>query len=222
VSHPLIEADARANLCFHDIADDPSVIYTLPMSYLLAVTEALRAQGIADRVTIYFDDGYVSLVEAVRTLLACAPELELVAALTLSFLGQPGHIGWADIDPLYESGVRVAAHGREHLHMDQLDDSEILRHSEILRQFVASRDALQAYRPDEFVFPFGSYNETVVEINKRHEFFPVLTTVEYGWDHGQSLRPRLMVTSQITPAEVVGALSTPAPPGSLPGRRAGC
>ncbi len=203
MSHALIEADARANLCFHDIADDPSVIYTLPVSYLLAVTDGLRGQGITHRVTIYFDDGYASVVEAVRTLQERAPEIELVVALTLGFLGQPGHIGWADIDPLYESGVRIAAHGREHLHMDQLDDSEILR------QFVASRDALQAYRPDEFVFPFGSYNDTVVEINRRHELFPVLTTVEYGWDHGQPLRPRLMVTSELTAAEVVARLAGP-------------
>jgi peptidoglycan/xylan/chitin deacetylase (PgdA/CDA1 family) len=203
VSHPLIEADARANLCLHDIADDPSVIYTLPKSYLLAVIDGLRTQGIADRVTIYFDDGYASLVEAVRTLSAYAPEVELVAALTLSFLGQPGHIGWSDIEALHRDGVRIAAHGREHLHMDQLNDSEILA------QLTASRDALQAYSPGEFVFPFGSYNNRVLEINDRHKLFPVMTTVDYGWDHGQPLRPRLMVTSQITPAEVVARLGSP-------------
>jgi hypothetical protein len=50
VPHPLIEADARANLCLHDIADDPSSIYTLPMSYLVAIIGGLQAQGIADRV----------------------------------------------------------------------------------------------------------------------------------------------------------------------------
>jgi peptidoglycan/xylan/chitin deacetylase (PgdA/CDA1 family) len=203
VSHPLIEADARANLCLHDIADDPSVIYTLPKSYLLAVIDGLRTQGIVDRVTIYFDDGYASLVEAVRTLSAYAPEIELVAALTLSFLGQPGHIGWSDIEALHGDGVRIAAHGREHLHMDQLNDSEILA------QLTASRDALQAYSPGEFVFPFGSYNNRVLEINDRYKLFPAMTTVDYGWDHGQPLRPRLMVTSQITPAEVVARLAGP-------------
>jgi hypothetical protein len=44
VSHPLIEADARANLCFHDLADDPSSIYTLPMRYLLTVADGPRAE----------------------------------------------------------------------------------------------------------------------------------------------------------------------------------
>jgi peptidoglycan/xylan/chitin deacetylase (PgdA/CDA1 family) len=203
VSHPLIEADARANLCFHDIADDPSVIYTLPMSYLLAVTDGLRAQGIADRVRIYFDDGYASVVEAVHTLKARAPEIEIVVALTLSFLEQPGHIGWSDVEALHRDGVRITAHGREHLHMDQLTDEQILV------QLTESRDALAPYGTDEFVLPFGSYNDTVLAVNDSHGLFSVLTTVDYGWDHGQPLRPRLVVTSEITPAEVITRLANP-------------
>jgi peptidoglycan/xylan/chitin deacetylase (PgdA/CDA1 family) len=203
MSHPLIDADARANLCFHDFADDPSWIYTLPMRYLLTVAERLRAEGIADRVRIYFDDGYASVLEAVRTLQERFPEIESIAALTLGFLGQPGHIDWPAIDTLHAAGVGIAGHGREHLHMDELTDEQVLV------QLVASRDALLSYGGDEFVFPSGSFNDRVLTLNERHELFRVLTTVDYGWDRGQPLRPRLMVTSQITPAEVIARLADP-------------
>jgi len=203
VPHPLIESDARANLCFHHIADDPSSIYTLPLSYLLAVTDGLRAEGIAERVRIYFDDGYASVTEAAEVLSERHPGTEIIAALTLGFLGQAGHIGWPEVDALHAAGVAISGHGREHLHMDELDDDEILT------QFVASREALQRYGSDEFVFPYGSYNDAVLAINERHGLFGVLTTVDYGWDHGQALRPRLMVTSQISPADVVARLAQP-------------
>lgn len=203
MSHPLIEADARANLCFHDIADGESVIYTVPSDYLLSVAQGLRALGIADRVRIYFDDGYDSVVGAVRTLQDSFPEIEIVLALTLSFLEQAGHIGWADVDALHGDGALIAGHGHEHLHMDQLTDEQILF------ELTESRRALAPYAAHEFVFPFGSYNQKVLDINDDHQLFSVLTTVDYGWDHGQSLRPRLMVTSESTPAEICERLASP-------------
>jgi len=203
VPHPLIEADARANLCLHDIADDPSSIYTLPMSYLVAVIDGLQAQAIGDRVRVYFDDGYVSVLEAVQTLRTRAPEIEIVLALTLEFLGQPERIGWSDIDQLHDAGVSIAAHGREHLHMAELTDEQNLP------QLVASRDALARYGVDEFVFPYGSYDDRVIELNDHHQIFKVMTTIDYGWDHGQALRPRLMVTTEMTAGEVLARLASP-------------
>jgi peptidoglycan/xylan/chitin deacetylase (PgdA/CDA1 family) len=202
VPHPLIEADVRANLCLHDIADDPSSIYTLPMSYLVAIIDGLQGQGIADRVRVYFDDGYASVTEAVQTLRTRAPEMEIVLALTLEFVGQPGRIGWSDIDPLHEAGVSIAAHGREHLHMADLSDEQNLA------QLVASRDALAAYGADEFVFPYGSYDERVIELNDRQRLFKVMTTIDYGWDYGQALRPRLMVTTEMSAGEAVARLAS--------------
>jgi peptidoglycan/xylan/chitin deacetylase (PgdA/CDA1 family) len=203
VSHPLIEADVRANLCLHDIADDPSSIYTLPMRYLVAIVDGLQAQGIADRVRVYFDDGYASVLEAVQTLRARAPEIEIVLALTLEFLEQPGRIGWSDIDPLHQAGVGIAAHGREHLHMADLSDEENLA------QLVASRDELARYGADEFVFPYGSYDNRVIELNDRQQLFKVMTTIDYGWDQGQALRPRLMVTTEMSAGEAVARLASP-------------
>jgi len=204
VPHPLVEAGARANLCFHDITDTPDNIYGLPMDYLLAVLDGLRAEGIADRVRVYFDDGYASVTAVVARLRQAYPEVELVLALTLDFLDKPGFIGAAEVPTLHQAGAMISAHGREHLHMAQLADDQILT------QLRASHEAFDRYGSREFVLPYGSYDERLLEINERHRLYDFIATVDYGWDRGQLLRPRLIATSEITPAGVISRLAQPA------------
>jgi peptidoglycan/xylan/chitin deacetylase (PgdA/CDA1 family) len=201
--HPLVAAEARANLCLHDIAESPDSIYTLPRAYLLAVLDGLRQQGISDRVRVYFDDGYESVTGVVHELRARYPEIELVLALTLDFLGKPGFIGADDVPALHAAGAAISGHGHEHLHMEDLTDEQILF------EFTASRDAFAQYGTGEFVLPFGSYDAEVLAVNERHGLFEFVTTVDYGWDRGQSLRPRLMITSKMTPADVIDRLRSP-------------
>jgi len=75
--------------------------------------------------------------------------------------------------------------------MDQLTDEQILV------QLTESRDALAPYGTDEFVLPFGSYNDTVLAINDSHGLFSVLTTVDYGWTTATAAATT-GVTSEIT------------------------
>lgn len=199
----MLEAGARANLCFHDISTDESVIYTVPRAYLRAVADGLRQLGIARSVRFYFDDGYASAPGALELMRRDYPEIQVVLALTVAFLDQPGFINSEEVPQLHRAGAAISAHGREHLHMEELDEDEIKT------QLEASRAAFSAYGGDEFVLPFGTYDQRVVAVNRDHRLFSHLTTVDYAWDTGQELRPRLMVTSESTPAEICARLERP-------------
>jgi hypothetical protein len=202
VTHPLRAAGARANLCFHDIADASPVIYTVSEAYLRAIAAGAREREIADRVRFYFDDGYASVIGATAILRAEYPEIEVVLALTLSFIGQHGFITWDDVRALHATGARIAAHGHQHLRMAELTPDQILF------ELSASRDALAGYDTDEFVLPYGSYNETVLTTNREHDLFSTITTVDYRWDNGEPLRPRLVVTTELSPEQVLSRLAT--------------
>lgn len=203
MTHPLLKSGASVNLCFHDIADDRSVIYTVSNVRLRAVADGVRQLGIAPRVRFYFDDGYLSVLDAVGLLRRDYPEIQVVLALTIAFLDTPGFISWRDVERLHLQGAAISGHGREHLHMEQLDQAEILA------QLRACDQAFGRYGSDEFVLPYGTYDERVLAVNRRARLFAHLTTVEYGWDRGQQLRPRLVVTSELSTADVCARLAAP-------------
>src|SRR4029077_6933944 len=210
MSHPLtLVVGGKANLVFHDVSATAQSRYAVPLEYLVDTAEQLRLVGLSGHVRLYFDDGYASARPAAQMLRQRFPEIEIVAALTITTVGKAGYLNWTDVEAMCSCGVCIAGHGYQHVRLaayadgvavDTLADGRYqrapdttadprLRAKEVLFQLTETRDALQPVGCSEFVLPYGAYNSDVVTMNERHHLFGILSTADYGWDLGQQLRP---------------------------------
>ncbi|HEY1776346.1 MAG TPA: polysaccharide deacetylase family protein [Solirubrobacteraceae bacterium] len=201
------------------------------MEHWLGVAEQLRIAGVSDRVRMYLDDGYASATAAARLMRQRYPEVEVVAALTVKTIGEAGHLDWHAIRAMHSWGVQIVGHGYQHVRLAAYRDGSALKTphdglyrpapsladdvqlsaNEVLFQLAETCDALADVARSEFALPYGAYNTDVININDRHRFFAVISTADYGWDFGQELRPRLLVTRDLSPRDIPGLLAFPWP-----------
>lgn len=229
MSHPLTLVGGKANLVFHDISATAESRYAVPLEHLLATAEQLRLAGISENVRLYFDDGYASARPAMQLLRQRYPEIEIVAAVIITAVGKTSYLDWIDVEAMCSWGVQIAGHDYQHVRLaayadgvavdtprdgvyqevPEITDDQRLSANEVLFQLTETRDALHWVGCPEFVLPYGAYNSDVVTINERHHLFELLSTADYGWDLGQKLRPRMLVTSSLSPREIPTLLASP-------------
>ena len=227
--HPLTLVGGRANLVFHDFSAAAQSRYGVTLDYLLATAEQLRSTGLSESVRVYLDDGYSSARPAAQLLCDTHPEIDVVVALTITTIGKSGYLDWSDVEAMRSWGVAVAGHGYQHVRLaeyvhgaavdtpadgryqaaPQITDEARLSANEVLFELTETRDALDRIGCAEFVLPYGAYNSDVVAINERHRLFETLSTADYGWDLGQQLRPRLLVSDSLPPGEIPTLLASP-------------
>jgi Polysaccharide deacetylase len=231
MSHPLTLVGGKANLVFHDVSDTARSSYAVPVEQLLDSAEQLRLAGLSKSVRFYFDDGYTSARTAAELLRERYPEVEVIAGLTITAIGETGYLSWSDIEEMRSWGVQIAGHGYQHVRLaayrdgialqtppdgtyratPTVTDEAQLSANEVLFQLTETRDALHGLARSELVLPYGAYNRDVVSINERHQLFSVLSTSDYGWDLGGELRPRLLVTRNISARDIPDLLASPWP-----------
>jgi hypothetical protein len=229
MSHPLTLVGGKANLVFHDVSPAAGSRYGVPLEHLLATAEQLRLAGLSRNVRLYFDDGYASARPATQLLRNRFPEIEIVVALTIRAVGQTGYLDWIDVEAMFSWGAQIAGHGYQHVRLaayvdgvavdtpanggyhgaPEVIDNQQLSANEVLFQLTETRDALRRVSHSEFVLPYGAYNRDIVTMNERHHLFEILSTADYGWDLGQKLRPRLLVTKSLSPREIPAIFASP-------------
>jgi peptidoglycan/xylan/chitin deacetylase (PgdA/CDA1 family) len=221
-------SDFTINLAFHDVSDveDGSSSYTVTLKQLTDLADALVAVGLNTHTRLYFDDNYISFKTRAFPTLRQRGFLELVLAVPAASVGSPGFCNFEDLLELRSHGVRIAAHGYSHVRLASYRDGEPLASpddglyrdrqsdlprplcsNEILFQLVESLEMLQDLAPEEFVLPYGCFNERVVAINDRHGLYKFLGTSDFDLDRGQSLRPRLIVTNDLSASALLQVLS---------------
>jgi peptidoglycan/xylan/chitin deacetylase (PgdA/CDA1 family) len=137
----------------HVDAIEASGRVTLTMSEL---TEGLRGERpLPDRAAaVTFDDGFADNHDAASSLLSRG--LRSTLYITTGELGAPDRLTPSQVSELAEvAGIEIGAHGVRHLHLDELDESE-LRH-----EVAASRAALEdiVRTPvHSFAYPHGAYD----------------------------------------------------------------
>lgn len=227
MTHPLLLAGAQANLVFHDVSGACSP-YAVTPDHLLDIAEQLRGSRLSKSVRFYLDDGLASALPTAKLLRDRYPEIEVVAALTINTIGLEGYLNLDQALEMRSWGVEIAGHGYQHVRLVSYRDDVALptpseghygpaptaadpqlSANEILYQMVETRDALRGLARSEFVLPYGAYNADVLKINDRHRLFAKLSSSDYGWDLGGELRPRLLVTRNIDPAEIPSLLESP-------------
>lgn len=99
--------------------------------------DGLEAGGASiPRVVVTFDDGTVDFIrEAAPVLFRLG--IPSVIYVNPSSLGEPGFLGWQDIQELSRAGVEVGSHGMEHVSLGRLPPDEVRR------QLLDSRRALE-------------------------------------------------------------------------------
>jgi peptidoglycan/xylan/chitin deacetylase (PgdA/CDA1 family) len=227
VTHPLLLAGARANLAFHEVSEVRSR-YAVTPDLLLDIAEELRGWGLSHSTRFYLDDGLASALPAAKLLREQYPEIEVVAALTINTIGSEGYLSLGDALEMRSLGVEIIGHGYQHVRLASYRDGVAvptpsegdygpapatadphLSANQVLYQLVETRDGLHDIARSEFVLPYGAYNRDVLNINERHRLFKTLSSSDYGWDFGGELRPRLLVTQNLAPADVPRLLASP-------------
>lgn len=210
------------NVVFHNIVkhsrdiDDKDFTLTLEKyNKIINILEDFVAKKFVDDIRIYFDDGHQSFYSLViphsKKLLS-----KFVFAVTTDFIGRKGFIKPEELMRTKKMGIKIVSHGVSHTALVIYDktDRHILKtktggryknipfgkvkalsENEVLFQYKESKQALEKVikNVDEFVFPFGLYNKSVIRVNERNGIYKYLSTCDEFLDKGESIRPRYLI-----------------------------
>ncbi|MHB8418168.1 MAG: polysaccharide deacetylase family protein [Myxococcales bacterium] len=166
----------------HDVRDVPADEFDHQLSWLeghgfrfVTAAEALRSAARGREVAVTFDDGAACVYSAAFPILRShrAPfELFLVSDWISSDPGsrhlqpledgeQVATLAWPEVKAMAASGLaQVGAHGRNHLYLRRLGDAALTSEVAGSRQDLA---AVLGTPVDLFAYPFGAFNEAVLE-----------------------------------------------------------
>jgi peptidoglycan/xylan/chitin deacetylase (PgdA/CDA1 family) len=143
----------------------------LPLTSILATDEDGRAGPLGPRFAVTFDDGYIDFLEQALPVL----ESRRIPATLFAVAGEDRGSPYGGIfapllsfDGLAEvarRGVAIGAHGLSHLPLTRLD-AGALEH-----ELLGAKDRLEACtgnRPELLAYPFGAFDQGVLEAAARH------------------------------------------------------
>ena len=162
-------------------------------------------------VTLTFDDGWKSIFDNAIPVLNAAglKSTQYIYSNAMNQVHGPVYMDVEDIQAMYAAGHDIGAHSRTH-EVDLSHASPTVLHDEV---FVSLQDLL-ALTPavgslDSFAYPFGGYNETV--INEVDDYFKGARTVEPGYNFTDTNPYQLKiqhVTNLTTVQDVQGWIDT--------------
>jgi len=112
-------------------------------------------------VSITFDDGRE---EQYRQFYPILNEYDLKATfyITTQRIGWKGVMGWDELKTLYKDGNEIGSHTHTHAHLTTLSDNRLEF------EFKKSHDTLRPFQCCTLAYPFGEYDERVVEYAKKY------------------------------------------------------
>lgn len=209
------------NICLHNIVErqsDIRSIYDLTSSQLSDLNRhiASRSGDSYDSYTLYFDDGYKSFKDIVSNLDLGINKENVRCAIIVDQIGTPGKLSLDEIKALDTQGYGIDSHGMSHAalavfenekllptlnggeyHNSPYGQGEALSEQEVLFQLIESKRTLEGSLNkaiDNFVLPFGLYNNQTIQIITAKTNYRRVLTCHSGIDNGQVLVPRLLIT----------------------------
>lgn len=207
----------------NDIADD----YVISKSKLRILLEYLKLKK---NVRLYFDDGYKSAISILPSIVPKELNTKIIIPVIAEKLDVKGYLTRTDLKEVIKLGYRIVSHGYSHAALAiydntdlQLNDStqggiyqnipsgkeESLSTNEILYQYKESKKVLEdicEYSIEEFVFPYGLYNKTCIDLNQEHHIYKYLSTCDSEIDSGYTLRPRHLVYCKKDISEIISEI----------------
>ena len=224
----------RLNLAFHKIVSSESQIdsrYTVEERFFKSVIEALRSLASKQlqirQICIFFDDNHSSCFHIAAPDVAGTP-FKGAVAVPIESIGQQGFCSVEELRSLHQNGYDILPHGYSHAALATYvgntlqgtpngglyrnmhgGKGTVLTEREVLFQLIESKKALQEFSPVDFVLPYGSYNEKTILINSAHGVYQRLVTCDPFLDADEILRPRLLITNELTVDQTMQSILTP-------------
>jgi hypothetical protein len=212
------------NICLHNVVKDDASIQTiydvsLPQLERIFTTceQIAKRLGLGD-TSYYFDDGYESFKTYVAGRDWGISPYNLITAVITSLIDTPGRLTRDDLSTLHSEGYVIVPHGSSHAALAIFENgtlqatpeagpytespygkSKKLHANEVLFQLNESRNTLLSLFPDmtvdEFVLPYGLYNQSTAQLATQASYKRVLTC-HTGLNNGQYLTPRHLITQE--------------------------
>lgn len=216
----------RINIVFHDIVADNKELtnkYSVNESYLYNFIEYFNSK-IGNSIStfslqLYFDDCYSSFHDIVAPNINRIP-FPITVAVIVDKLNSPGYITKEQLFSISNTQIEIASHGISHSALAVYRTNELqptpvggeyrnapfgqgepLSVEEVKYQLIESKNKLEALLDksiDEFVLPYGLYNNDVIRIFHELNIYKYLSTCDHGIDNGQPLKPRFLVSNDIS------------------------
>ncbi len=216
----------RLNLIFHNIVKSEKDInnkYTVTLDYYLQLLDQIEQllkshKTLFSSYHVYFDDGYISFHDIVY------PKIKIFSKYTLAIvtnsLNKEGFLTDKMLIDYDNKGISISSHGVSHSSLSFYEKGVLqstrvngkygntprgqnkpLSENEVIFQFKESQKYLQTllnHKINEFVLPYGLYNNRTVSLNKAGNYYKYMSTCDEYLDSGQSLRPRFLIDHENT------------------------
>jgi len=155
-------------------------------------------------VSFSFDDGFLSVYEALPILDAAG--IRSTQAIVTGYFGYDGYVNESQVRDMAARGHEIASHTRTHAHLTRLSTAEL--ESEV----AGSKNDLAGLgiSATSFVYPYGEYDQTVVEA-VRAAGYVAARSVDEGYNDADAdpylIRDR-HITSDVTFDTVKGWIDT--------------
>jgi Polysaccharide deacetylase len=227
----------RLNLVFHNIVEVESQIdnpYTVTQKKFIEITEEIQ-RLISERAvefddfSIYFDDGYASFKDLILSVLKSELYTKTVLTIVCDDIGQPGFLNSKDLTNFKNLGIQISSHGISHssLAMYQGDTllptlkggmystalkgrSAQLCDMQVLYQLIESKKILETLVGviDEFVLPYGIYNERTILLNERFSVYTFIATCDEYLDSNERLKPRVLIDAKTSVTDTLAKIKS--------------
>ena len=222
------------NLVFHYLSDNPSDDWTLTIekyfSIINGIDKLIELKRIRfSKYRIYFDDGERSFFDNLYPLVKDRLST-ITLGITTDFIGKSNYLKAEEIKFLKNKGVNIASHGVSHAAVAIYDHEDIvllptleggsyknlsagktkrLKENEVVFQYLESYKKLISLvgEIDEFIFPYGLYNDRSLQINDRLKLYRYLTTCDSKLDSGSFLRPRYLINNSKPVTKILDEVS---------------
>jgi peptidoglycan/xylan/chitin deacetylase (PgdA/CDA1 family) len=155
-------------------------------------------------VVLTFDDGYANARTYALPLLERYHDTGTFFVIS-STIGTPRHLSWADVRAMHAVGMEIAAHGREHVDLTELDARGQRSQVDGCRRSLRRWTGIDA---TTYAYPSGRYNATTLSV-MRAAGIAAAFTEEFGYvkNLAQPYRmPRIRILRQNAQAIFESAL----------------
>ncbi len=113
-------------------------------------------------------------------------------------------MSWSNLKEIYAARNEIGSHSCAHPHLPKLSETELDR------ELKRSRDMLASFECKTLAYPYGEYNDKVIDCAKRYYvaargyYDPSKLSRDYGYDHGvadEIYRLKVFPTEEVTPSK---------------------
>lgn len=141
-------------------------------------------------VALTFDDGYA---DAYTTVLPLLQQYGFVATFYVvsGFIGQPGYMGWAQLQALRDAGMEIGAHSISHPNLTALSQDQA--YYQIVHSAQHISTGLQVPIVS-FCYPAGQFNAEIAALVESAGYTSATTTMTHWYEGDLYALPRVRIS----------------------------